>query len=39
MLHPAIPFITEYLYQELTQKNILTAKIEVTNVEDKKQEL
>ncbi|CAI2196159.1 12189_t:CDS:2, partial [Funneliformis geosporum] len=29
MLHPAIPFITEHIYQELTQKKVLESKIEV----------
>jgi valyl-tRNA synthetase len=38
MLHPAIPFITEHIYQEITQKGILEAKIEVIEAKDKNQE-
>jgi valyl-tRNA synthetase len=37
MLHPAIPFITEHIYQDLTQKKILESKIEVISIEDKKE--
>jgi len=29
MLHPAIPFITEYIYQDITQEKILLAEVEV----------
>ncbi|CAG8456703.1 27242_t:CDS:2 [Gigaspora margarita] len=39
MLHPAIPFITEYLYQEITQREILNEKIERIETETKKNEL
>ncbi|MEG7978395.1 MAG: class I tRNA ligase family protein [Mollicutes bacterium UO1] len=36
MLHPAIPFITDYVYQEITQREILNEKIEKINVETEK---
>ncbi|CAI2162915.1 16646_t:CDS:2 [Funneliformis geosporum] len=39
MLHPATPFITEHIYQGLTQKKVLESKIEVIKVEDKNKEL
>ena len=39
MLHPATPFITEHIYQELTQKKILEDGIEIVSVEDKNKEL
>ncbi|CAG8514830.1 2646_t:CDS:2 [Cetraspora pellucida] len=28
LLHPAIPFLTEYIYQKITQKKLLSAEIE-----------
>ena len=39
MLHPVTPFITEHIYQELTQKKMLKAGIEIVSVEDKNKEL
>jgi len=33
MFHPAIPFITEYIYQEITQQEILNEKIEKINID------
>jgi len=32
MLHPAIPFITEYIYQEITQQEILNEGIEKIDI-------
>jgi len=39
MLHPATPFITEHIYQEITQREILNEKIEEVNVETKNNNL
>ncbi|WP_147411374.1 class I tRNA ligase family protein [endosymbiont GvMRE of Glomus versiforme] len=39
MLHPVTPFITEYLYQEQTQKKILEAEIEKIDIETEKSNL
>lgn len=36
MLHPAVPFVTDYIYQDLTQEKILEAKIETINIKEKK---
>ncbi|MCE8163995.1 MAG: class I tRNA ligase family protein [Candidatus Moeniiplasma glomeromycotorum] len=38
MLHPAIPFITEHIYQEITQQKILTEKITLITTKFKKNE-
>jgi len=39
MLHPTAPFITEHIYQELTQKKVLETEIETISIEDKNKEL
>ena len=39
MLHPAIPFSTEYIYQEITQQKILDQKIEKMAVKAKEKNL
>ncbi|CFW93444.1 Putative Valine--tRNA ligase (fragment) [endosymbiont DhMRE of Dentiscutata heterogama] len=39
MLHPATPFITEHIYQELTHQKILQAEIEIIDIKEQKQEL
>ncbi|CAG8735713.1 13459_t:CDS:2, partial [Cetraspora pellucida] len=39
MLHPAIPFITEHIYQRLTHQKILQTEIEIIDIKDQKQEL
>ncbi|CAG8846783.1 13757_t:CDS:1, partial [Racocetra persica] len=39
MLHPAIPFITEHIYQGLTHQKILQAEIEIIDIKEQKQEL
>ncbi|CAG8655140.1 5674_t:CDS:2 [Racocetra persica] len=39
MLHPATPFITEHIYQELTHQKILQSEIEIIDLKDQKQAL
>ena len=39
MLHPAIPFITEHIYQEITQQEILNEKIEKIEIKTEKNDL
>jgi valyl-tRNA synthetase len=39
MLHPAIPFITEHIYQEITQQKILESESEIIDIKDKNNEL
>ncbi|KLL05335.1 MAG: valyl-tRNA synthetase [Mycoplasmataceae bacterium RV_VA103A] len=39
MLHPATPFITEHIYQELTHQKILESEIEIIDLKSQKQEL
>ncbi|CAJ0838451.1 12327_t:CDS:2 [Entrophospora sp. SA101] len=39
MLHPAAPFITEYIYQKITGEEILKAEIEALEAETKNNNL
>ena len=39
MLHPVIPFITDYIYQKITQKIILESEIEILKREEESQQI
>jgi valyl-tRNA synthetase len=39
LFHPSIPYVTEYIYQEITQQKILEAEIEVFSGETRNNKL